>query len=145
MNHKSGNPKIWFSVFKELFAAASCLDFPQSRHLSSSLALTLLQSGLPTEHKASLLTRNDLSLVFRVLTILIPTQNLNHVQKSRAGREVETLCTRWSMHELNLSLQISTVLLTHGCKTFNTVIRFKLYEVHVKENNFKKIVNIRFR
>lgn len=98
--------KIQFSIFKELPAAAPCLDFSRSRHLSASLALTLLQLGIPTEHKASLLTCNDLSLASQLLTTLIPTQNPNHVHKSWTGREEEAVCTQWNTHKLNLSLQI---------------------------------------
>lgn len=54
---------IQFSIFKELPAAAPCLDFSWARHLLPSLALTLLQWGILTEYKASLLTCKDLSLM----------------------------------------------------------------------------------
>lgn len=91
-----------FPIFKELPAAVPCLDFSWARHLLPSLALTLLQWGILTEHKASLLTCKDLS---QLLTALIPTQNLNHVHKSWTGREEKTLCTQQNTHKLNLSLQ----------------------------------------
>lgn len=94
--------KIQFSIFKELPAAAPCLDFSRSRHLSASLALTLLQLGIPTEHIASLLTCNDLSLASQLLTTLIPTQKLNHVHKSWTQRDKETVCTRWNTHKLSI-------------------------------------------
>lgn len=47
---------------------------------------------------------------------------------------------QWNTHKLNLSLQI---MQSYTCKTFKTVTCFKLYQVYIKEINFKKkTVNI---
>lgn len=111
------------------------MDFSWSRYLSPSLALTLLQWGIPTEHKASLLTCNDLSLPSQLLTALIPSQTSAMCTKAGQGGR-RRLCA----HKLNLSLQ---TMLSHTCKAFKTVTCFKLYQIYIKEINFKKkTVNI---
>lgn len=99
------------------------------------ITLTLLQWGIPTGHKASLLTRNDLSLASQLLIALTPTQNLSHMHKSWTGREEETLRTQQNTCKLNSTLQIR---LSYTWKTFKTVTCFKLYQVYIKQVNFKK-------
>lgn len=120
--------KIQFSIFKELPAAAPCLDFSWARHLSPSLALTLLQWGIPAEHKASLLTCKDLSLMIfpaadSTNTHPEPQPCAQKLDREGGGDSVHT------MEHTQAQLVLADSAVLHTRKTFKTATCFKLYQV----------------